>query len=218
MNSWVKHPGNKVTATKFFEDHKLPFVDICECLIIMGGPMGVHDEKKFPFLTAEKKFIEAAIKKDKKIIGICLGAQLIADVLGSRVYKNEIKEIGWHEVTFTEDASSNPYFSGFPSKEVVFQWHGDTFDIPSGASKIASSAACENQGFCYNEQVIGLQFHLECTGESIDKLILNCAEELDNGAHVQDRDEMNRGKELFLSRNNALMQTLYSRLTGQVVG
>ncbi|WMJ71760.1 type 1 glutamine amidotransferase [Cytophagaceae bacterium ABcell3] len=214
MKSWVKSPENKVTATKFYEDHRLPFIDICEMLIIMGGPMGVCDDKKYPWLVQEKQFIEKAIAKGKKVIGICLGAQLIADVLGAKVYKNAHKEIGWHNITLTEKALASPLFQGFNKDEKVFQWHGDTFDIPTGATNIASSEVCQHQGFVYKNQVLALQFHLESTEKSIEKLIEHCHEELtEKDSFIQSSEQIKEGIEQNLGRNNTLMQLLYNRVS-----
>src|SRR5690606_32591469 len=114
-----------------------------------------------PWMKEEKKLIEKAILKGKRVIGICLGAQLIADVLGARVFPNKEKEIGWFPIELTEEGQKSPFFAGFNKTETVFHWHGDTFEIPKGAEHIASSKVCENQAFLFDHKVLGLQFHLE---------------------------------------------------------
>lgn len=127
-------------------------------LIVLGGYMGAYEENTYEFLTYEFKLMEEALKKEIPLLGICLGAQMLAKVLGARVYPGEKgKEIGWMEVLKTGE---HPYFRDFPQKLKVFQWHGDTFDLPEGAERIFSSEKYENQGFVYDKSV-GLQFHIE---------------------------------------------------------
>jgi GMP synthase-like glutamine amidotransferase len=191
LEHWVRKPEHKVTATRFYEDHKLPFIDICDMLIVLGGPMSVHDEEKYPWLADEKKFIEKAIERGKKVVGICLGAQLIAEVLGAKVYPNAEKEIGWWPVALTEAGKTNPLLADLADGQQVFHWHGDTFDLPKGAIHLATSEGCANQAFLYNNQVLGLQFHLESTAESVVEMIENCGEELEQkGKYIQSRQEL----------------------------
>lgn len=190
IGKWAQEKGYLVTRTALYEAHVLPRVDEFDFLVVMGGSMGVHDEKKFPWLLEEKRFIEQAIKADKIMLGICLGAQLIAIVLGAKVYKNRYKEIGWYPVSLTEDAKGSKAFLGFKDRFIAFHWHGDTFDIPSGAKQIAKSEVCKNQAFEYNEKVFGLQFHLESTHESIKSLSKNCASELVKDKYIQTKEEL----------------------------
>lgn len=153
----------------------------------MGGPMGVHDEKKHPWLKAEKQFIENAIKSDKVVIGICLGAQLIADVLGAKVFPSQYKEIGWFPVHLTNEGKK--VLGDFPEDFTAFHWHGDTFDLPSGAKHLAGSVACKNQAFLY-DKVLGLQFHLESTEASVKALIDNCRQEIVPASHIQNEESI----------------------------
>ncbi|MDQ7055614.1 MAG: type 1 glutamine amidotransferase [Persephonella sp.] len=148
---WAEKKNYTISGTKLFLGEKLPPLEQFDFLIVMGGPMGVYDEDKFPWLTQEKKFIEQCIKADKKILGICLGAQLIADVLGARVYKNSHKEIGWFPVYLTEEGKKSQSFKGFPREFTAFHWHGDTFEVPKGAVHTAFSEGCKNQSFEYNK-------------------------------------------------------------------
>ncbi len=187
---WAKERNIPVKGTNLFLKEPLPDMDDFDFLVVMGGPMGVYDEKDFPFLKEEKIFIERAISSDKKVIGICLGAQLIAEVLGAKVYKNRFKEIGWFPVYKTEEAEKTKIFKDFPEETIAFHWHGDTFDIPSGAIHTVKSEACKNQAFEYNDgKVVALQFHLETTKESAKALIDNSAEELkENGRFIQEPD------------------------------
>lgn len=128
--------------------------------LIMGGPMNVYEEEKFPFLAAELRLLQDAIGKNRKVIGFCLGGQMIARALGAQVTKNPVKEIGWLPVTLTEEAKREPLLAGLPETLTVFQWHGDTFAIPKGAAHLAQSADCANQAFRHGN-MLALQFHPE---------------------------------------------------------
>ncbi|MFN3404880.1 MAG: type 1 glutamine amidotransferase [Cytophagaceae bacterium] len=209
IKEWAKVPENKLTATKFYEDNKLPFVDLFDVLIIMGGPMSVHDEKLYPWLKQEKQLIARAIEKRKKVIGICLGAQLIAEVLGAKVYKNEHKEIGWFPVELTNEAKSSVHFQNFPPNPIVFHWHGETFDLPSNAVRLASSEACLNQAFMYEDNVLALQFHLEMEKTGIENLISNCADDLVESKYIQ-QNELLLSDSHFSNNKNLLFELLNS--------
>ena len=135
-----------------------------DALILLGGSMSANDNR--PFIAREMEHIRAAIQAHKPVLGICLGAQLIAKTLGASVYPNVKKEIGWAPVIFTGAARNDPLFRGHDS-EVVFHWHGETFDLPAGAESLASSSLCRNQAFRFGDRVYGMQFHLEVTPEII---------------------------------------------------
>lgn len=146
-----------------------------DMLIVLGGPVAVYDADQYPFLTQEKKIIESYMEERKPVIGICLGAQLIADVLGARVYGGQTKEIGWAPISVPENCSVE-YLRLFNGQN-VFHWHGDTFELPAGSERLASSAVYENQAFLYGDNVIGLQFHLEFLARELEYwLIGHCCE------------------------------------------
>jgi GMP synthase-like glutamine amidotransferase len=211
IENWARKPDHKVTATRFYEDHKLPFIDICDMLIVMGGPMSVHDEDKYDWLAEEKRFIEKAIIRGKKVIGICLGAQLIAEVLGSRVYKNKEKEIGWMPLQLTPEGKKANVFSDFIDGQNVFHWHGDTFDLPNSAIQLARTEACEQQAFLYDNHVLGLQFHLETTEESVTSMIEHCKDDLaEGGKYVQSLEAL--AAEDHIYRCNKLMEKIITKL------
>lgn len=130
-------------------------------IIVLGGPMNVDETNQYPHLLCELKLLDEALKAQIPIFGICLGAQLTAKVLGAKVTKNPRKEIGWYNVFPTPQAKTDPLFSHLKPVQKVFQWHGDTFDIPKGAQHLATTNTCENQAFRYGDNVYGLQFHLE---------------------------------------------------------
>ncbi|MBI5418272.1 type 1 glutamine amidotransferase [Candidatus Poribacteria bacterium] len=182
---WAHNKGYKISKTLLFNNEKFPEMNSFDWLIIMGGPMNIYEIEKYTWLANEKKFIEKAIANQKIVLGICLGAQLIADVLGAKVTRNKHKEIGWYPVFLTDEAKQSKNFNKIPSEFIAFHWHGDTFEIPNGAIRIAKSKGCENQGFEFNNKVIGLQFHLESTMPSINKLLTNCSEDISRGLYIQ---------------------------------
>jgi GMP synthase (glutamine-hydrolysing) len=135
-------------------------------LVFMGGPMSANDD--LPYLRAELAQIAKAAKVGQPVLGVCLGAQLIAKALGAQVHRNRVKEIGWYPVQWTPAAASDPLFAGLSAPETVFHWHGETFDLPRGAEWLARSEACAHQAFRVGANVYGLQFHLEVTPEMIE--------------------------------------------------
>jgi GMP synthase (glutamine-hydrolysing) len=152
-------------ADLYQPDAAAPDPSLYDGLIFMGGPMSVNDG--LPYLEQEMRWIAQAVERRRPVLGVCLGAQLIAKGLGARVYPNAVKEIGWFEIDLTGEAAGDPLFAGAGPRETVFQWHGETFDLPPGARSLASSAACVNQAFCVGSSTYGMQFHLEVTPEMI---------------------------------------------------
>jgi GMP synthase (glutamine-hydrolysing) len=153
-----------------YEGEKAPDPSGFSHLVVMGGPMAVYEMDRYPFLKDEAVLIERAIKSELHVLGICLGAQMIAHVLGARVYPGKIKEVGWYDVTLTADGMKDTAISQLSSegdRARVFQWHGDTFDLPRGAVRLASSELYENQAFRYSNGVYALQFHIEVTPDII---------------------------------------------------
>jgi GMP synthase-like glutamine amidotransferase len=177
--------------------------------IILGGSMGVYEQKRYSWLTVEKEFIKQAIEQNKTVIGIYLGSQLIASALKAQVYPNKKKEIGWFPINASE-AIINPLFNN-EKCYTVFHWHGDTFDLPQNAALLASSEACANQTFIYRDKVIGLQFHLEVTENSIKQMIIFGESELTTEKYIQTVQEMSNQKE-FLKDNNQRMFLLLNYL------
>ena len=178
--------GREIAATRFFANDPLPDPAEVDFLVAMGGPMSVNDEAAFPWLAPEKEFIRRHVATGKPYLGICLGAQLLASALGARVFPNREKEIGWFPIEGL--AHGNPAAFRFPSTAEVFQWHGETFDLPPGATHLARSSVCENQAFQIG-RAIGLQFHLETTPESARALIRHSGPELAPGPFVQTEAE-----------------------------
>lgn len=206
IEDWILQKGYTLSSTKFFESVSLPDLSEFDWLIIMGGPMGVYDTDKYNWLTEEINFIKTAIGHCKTVIGICLGSQLIASALGSTVYPNTFREIGWFPIQM-EEFSGNPLINKtkYPT---VFHWHGDTFDLPDGAARLASSIACPNQAFLYNQKVIGLQFHLEVTEKSIKQMIDNGSNELTEGKYIQSTEEIYSGIANIRENNKIMFELL----------
>ena len=214
-------PGTIAPLLKSSGDHQIDIVhlyrgeaparDRCDLLVIMGGPMSVHDEAEFPWLAEEKKWIARAVESGTSVLGICLGAQLIASVLGARVEPMGYREIGWFPVT------ADPAWQGGWSREIFpdsfepLHWHGDTFDLPAGAQRIGSSVACANQGFVLGSRIVALQFHLEFNASSIRRLARAASYELDGSDFVQTEAQMLADQNRF-DTANALMQKLLKRL------
>ncbi len=162
---------------------RFPGVDDFTHIILLGGPMNVYEEDPYPFLKPEDLFIKEAVQRGKRILGICLGAQLIAKALGARVYKAPQKEIGWYPMTLTEEGTKDPLFSLLPQSFLTFQWHGDTFDLPSAGKRMAASDPVRNQAFRYGENAYGLQFHVEVVEGMIREWLKEYEKEFDEGEH-----------------------------------
>lgn len=200
--------GHKVSRTRLYLDEPFPQMDQFDWLIVMGGPMGVYDENQFPWIKKEKAFIKAAIDAEKILLGICLGAQFIADALGAKVIKNRAKEIGWFPLHINEEMNLGCLGDFITDGLEVFHWHGDTFEIPKGAVRLASSEACKNQGFIYHDRVFGFQFHLETTLESAALLIEHGSSDLDGTHYVQTENEMLEDGNKFTEINRVMKNVL----------
>jgi GMP synthase (glutamine-hydrolysing) len=211
IEDWIRRGGHTLSTTRFYRGERLPPVQKLDLLLVLGGPMNIYEELRYPWLADEKRFIERAIAAGRRVLGICLGAQLVADVLGAKVYPNVDQEIGWFPVEATETASTSGLFAAFPRQLEVFHWHGDTFDIPSGAVHLARSAGCANQAFVYDERVVGLQFHLETTPTSANQIIAHGAGELVAGRYIQTPQAMLADMRRFEVINQE-MQGLLDRL------
>ena len=155
-------------SVKLWRGDRLPQnIDDSTLLVVMGGPMGVYEEDRYPFIKDELRLLERAWHRGVKTLGICLGAQLMARALGCRVYKGEAKEIGWYPIELTEEGRRDPLLLGFPERLTVFHWHGDTFELPRGARLLARSSLFENQLVRMGRNWYAVQFHLELTEKMI---------------------------------------------------
>lgn len=182
-----------------------------DMLIVMGGPMSVGDEHIYPWLKTEKQAIAAAVAGGKKVLGICLGAQLLANVLGSRVYPNAHKEIGWFPVTITDAGRQSKLFIDGVDTLQVFHWHGDTFDLPPECEHLAFSQACRQQAFRYGDRVVGLQFHLEVGPDDVQTMIANGRHELVSGPFIENETHL-AGQTSWFHDLHARMQHLLNHM------
>ena len=189
IEAWARSRGHDLSKTLLFAGDSLPRMSDFDWLIILGGPMNIYEEERYPWLSKEKEFIHQAIDSDKIVLGICLGAQLMADVLGGKVCKNVHQEIGWFPVKLMPKSKASRIFRVLPEEFMALHWHGDTFDVPLGALHTAESQACKNQAFELGK-AIGLQFHLESSQDSLERLLLNSADELTDGQYVQKPEEI----------------------------
>ena len=207
IENWLEETGYEVSHTQFFNEESLPKLEDIDLLIVMGGPMSVYDESEYPWLKEEKAFIRRAIEAKKRVLGICLGAQLISVAMGAEVMQNPLKEIGWFPVEAVESEESSIF--KFPDKIEVFHWHGETFSLPKGAVRLAKSTACENQAFQIGNNVIGLQFHLETTALSAQSIVENCRDELVEGTYIQSEAEiLSATQDKYVSINEQMNRVL----------
>lgn len=203
IEPWLQRAGYEITNTPFFDSEKLPEIEDIDLLVILGGPMSVNDELEHPWIVAEKEFIRRVIEAGKPVLGICLGAQLIASALGGDVFPNPVKEIGWFPVEAVTSERHSVF--QFPKEIEAFHWHGETFDLPKGAVAIAKSKGCKNQAFQIGNNVIGLQFHLETTPISAQTIVENCINELVDGEYIQSESDILSATQARYSLINSLI-------------
>ena len=212
IGQWISEQGHQLTLTRLYAGDALPRLDAFDRLIIMGGPMNIYEDEQYPWLTGEKALIRNVIDAGKSAVGICLGAQLLADALGSPVFAGLEKEIGWLPITLTEAGKKTALLSGLPEQATVFHWHGDTFNLPPGAVHLAESAGCKQQAFLYDNRILGLQCHLESTPETVQEILAHCHNELVPGRYIQTAAEIAAASPERYQHINSLMATLLTRL------
>jgi GMP synthase-like glutamine amidotransferase len=162
LEALLRDEGLTLDILDFQQDPSAePRLDGYAGLVVMGGPMGANDTDRFPYLLQVERLCSEAMEASVPLVGVCLGAQIMAKVLGSEVYPNPVREVGWYDLTTADGARGDPLFSELEPLEVVLQWHGDTFDLPKDAVLLASSPDCVNQAFRYGENGYAVQFHLE---------------------------------------------------------
>lgn len=207
VEQWAADRGHDCTITHLHAGESLPAVEDLDWLVVLGGPMGVHDTEEYPWLAAERALVADAIDADRAVLGICLGAQQVAAALGADVYPASTPEIGWFPIEATAEASGSPLFDALGDSYDALHWHGDTFDLPEGATRMARTEACPNQAFVYDDRVVGLQFHLESTPDAVAELLAN-TDDLPAGPRVQDASTIRDGTH----RTAALEPRLYALL------
>jgi GMP synthase-like glutamine amidotransferase len=211
---WLDAQGARVTWTRFFHEAILPPLGEVDLLIAMGGPMSVNEEVVWPWLRAEKQFVRETITRGVAVLGVCLGAQLIASALGARVRPNPVKEIGWFPIEAIQAARG---CAPLPHTCNVFHWHGETFDLPHGAVRLARSAGCVNQAFQLGRNVVGVQFHLESTPATDRALVHHCAADLVPGPYVQSSQQLLATPAETYAADNVGMDALLAYITDGLV-
>ncbi|MGR3220260.1 MAG: type 1 glutamine amidotransferase [Candidatus Anammoxibacter sp.] len=216
----IEGPG---TLGEFLDEKGVPYeiVDVSNgnalpsstsqyrAIVILGGPMNVYEEDKYPFLKAEDLLIKAAIIDETPMLGLCLGAQLIAKAAGAKVGTAIEKEIGWFKVKLTDNGINDPLFEGLSNEINVFQWHGDAFDIPANGIHLGSSKSCANQAFKYNSNVYGLQFHLEVTIDMVREWLDAYSDEIASMGNRVNREEIIEQAAEFAESYNAQARIFY---------
>lgn len=218
MQPWLESRAAEISVTKLFEEARFPDVREVDLLIVMGGPMSVNDERRYPWLVPEQRFIAQAIAASKGVLGVCLGAQLIARALGARVFANPEREIGWFPIQPAADAARGTFAPLFEEPLDVFHWHGETFDLPTGATHLARSPACAHQAFAIGERVLGIQFHLETTPAIARAMIENCPDDLAPERWVQSAGAILENPAGFRRINHVMDQVLerFAKLDARV--
>jgi len=213
LDPMLRGAGFRIRYVNFGrEPDAQPDVSKYDALVVLGGPMNVDQTDAYPHLLTEIQCIRDALEQNMPILGICLGAQLIAAALGANVYANTKKEIGWYDVTPTQEGLRDPVVKHLAGHEQIFQWHGDTFDIPRGATHLASSPTCPNQAFRFGDHVYGLQFHLEVDRPMVERwfTIPNMYEEATNADGVKEPDEILADTRKHINASTELGETFFA--------
>lgn len=211
----IKARGLSYTFINTWKDPIPQDTDGFSAVVILGGPMGVSEQDIYPFIKSELSFIRKAHAAQVPVIGVCLGSQMIAEALGGRVYKGGIKEIGWYDVQWTPDAVKDRLLGTVCSRKEtaggmkVFQWHGDTFDLPDGAVVLAGSARYKNQAFCIGT-IYGLQFHVEVTEDDIMNWVHEYRAELDTLKTTIDPDAILRDTRVHIQQLNQASKDIFT--------
>lgn len=205
---WASERGHTFRITRLFRDEPLPAAEGFDWLIVMGGPMSVHDEHLHPWLADEKSLIARCLRERRFVLGVCLGSQLLAECLGARVYRNAVREIGWLPVLLHGGLTAGSLLEGLSAELTVLHWHGETYDLPARCLHLAGSEACAVQAF-EHPMALGLQFHLETTRSGVQQLILHCREDIGTGPYEQSVDAILSGETTHgATARGALFQVL----------
>ncbi|MFY0254869.1 type 1 glutamine amidotransferase [Chitinophaga sp. 30R24] len=207
--AWAAQHQHRITSTRWYENSDTTGLQEADWLIIMGGPMGVYEQDLHPWMQTEIKLILEAIQQNKKVLGICLGAQLTAAALGAAVYPDTQKEIGWFPLDLTFQDKAAPLAHILPHHFNTFHFHGDIFEIPANATRFAASAVNSHQAFIYGDRVIGLQFHMELTSEGLQEMLHHGADALAaGGPFVQSEEKIYAYHDLLIPNNETMYRLL----------
>ena len=191
ISSWAENKGYAIAHTYLCNNEALPTIEDFDWLIVMGASQHAWEEDIYPWLPTEKKFIRQALEDNKIILGICFGAQLLAEALGAEVFVNPHNEIGWHEVTLTSEGQRSYLFQNVPEQFTTFHWHADHFALPPGCTRLAYSKATENQAYiCRERRIVGIQFHPEYPLESVRYFVREFGDMIQNGPYVASEEKI----------------------------
>jgi len=208
--AWAEKRGHPVSITHLYRGDTLPALDSFDLLVVMGGEMNIYQDRDWPWLKGERAFIAAALAQGKKAIGVCLGAQLIADALGARVVQNPEIELGWYPVTWTD--AGRDIFPELPATSGVLHWHGDTFGLPPGATRLAASEVCAEQGYVVPGRALGLQFHIEVDPQLVTDYVAG-QKPWPQGKWVQDGKQINAESANYCAKNLQMLHSVLDRFT-----
>lgn len=214
IGEWASQRGYSLSQSHALTE-QFPSLSEVGMLVIMGGPMAADDEVSSPWLAAEKAYVRSAIDAGLPILGVCLGAQILAEVLGGRVVRANEPEIGWFPVGLTQHGCDEPLFALWPATFKAGHWHNDTFELPDGVSSVMSSNLTPNQVFVHGDRVVGMQFHLEWTPEALSELAENFDDELPAGLYVQDPASMIADAPLYMPVATTLLFELLDGLAAK---
>ncbi len=185
IETWARRRGHPLAVTRLYAGDPFPPPGAADWIIALGGPMSVHDRARHPWLRAETGLLRDAMRAGRHVLGICLGAQLMAAALGARVRPNGHREIGWFPVRRPAGTARHPLLRGWPGELDVFHWHGEGFDLPRRAVPLFASEATPVQAFAWGPRAVALQFHLEMRPADARRLVRRAAEDLRPGRFVQ---------------------------------
>jgi len=210
--TWAGRRGHSVSVTHLYRGDALPAPDAFDLLVVMGGEMNIYQYRDWPWLKPESAFIKSALERGKRVIGICLGAQLIADALGARVVQNAQIELGWFPITWSHEARE--FFPELPAASSVLHWHGDTFGLPPGAARLAVSEGCPEQGYVIHNKCLGLQFHMEVDRKLVAEYVEGQVEWYE-GPWVQTRKTILQDAQLYCDANRQLLHGMLDQFMGR---
>jgi GMP synthase (glutamine-hydrolysing) len=201
----LEERGVDLTYLQAGRDDLMPTLD-ADLVVVLGGPIGIYEIERYPFLKDELTLIENVVKKGTPVVGICLGAQALASVLAARVYPGPKAELGWDELMLTDEGKASPL--GVLEGQRVLNWHGDTFDLPAGATRLASTTLTPNQAFSYGPNVLALQFHVELPERDMERWLIGHTLEL--AKHNVDLAQMRAETARYAPPTNAASRTLFN--------
>lgn len=215
IGDWASGRGHELRMHPWHASGAVPYNGSWDALIVLGGPMAVYEQDRYPWIREEQRLMRQTLEEGKQVLGICLGAQLLADVLGGRVYPQGHQEIGWYPLFHQKHALDEVLLHDLIEEHpMAMHWHGDCFEIPPGCRHLASSQACANQAFAYGRQALGLQFHWEFSRETLQQMLDNEGFLMPEGTHVQAPSQIMQQAGTYLPASRLALDRLLDRFFG----